>query len=334
MNSGFSRAFSLLLVAFALIGSRSVGSEPAPISQGAGKAVKPNVTELAPHVRLDWSSRTVEIEAEVVLREGPLELFVCTPGTREHESILVTSATPTHVYQALGLIGLTHGRPVYYDEEKKQAISATGDAVEVLIRFGDQDRRRIVPAANWLADSESGKPIDKVRWVFAGSHRIDKTTLGAELDGTMICVVDFESALIAVDSLHTSENESLWLNAHTKAIPPVGTKCTILIRAANADTAVIATLLSDRSYLVGNQRVSEEQFVAICISKIKGNSKTKIMLNQDDAVSPETINEAIESLVKLGISRHSIVAPEPLKEKPLNADPLKKGKAGAEGDKG
>jgi len=218
--------------------------------------------------------------------------------------------------------------------EDTEAISATGDAVEVLIRFGDQDRRRIVPAANWLADSESGKPIDKVRWVFAGSHRIDKTTLGAELDGTMICVVDFESALIAVDSLHTSENESLWLNAHTKAIPPVGTKCTILIRAANADTAVIATLLSDRSYLVGNQRVSEEQFVAICISKIKGNSKTKIMLNQDDAVSPETINEAIESLVKLGISRHSIVAPEPLKEKPLNADPLKKGKAGAEGDKG
>ena len=42
-----------------------------------------------PGVHLNLEERTVDVEAEVCLHEGMLELIACTEGTKEHESIVV-----------------------------------------------------------------------------------------------------------------------------------------------------------------------------------------------------------------------------------------------------
>ena len=74
--------------------------------------------KFAQGVWIDWRQATVELDARVVLRTGPLELLACSPRTREHESILVVPARPMHVFQALGLVGLEAGSPLRYDEER------------------------------------------------------------------------------------------------------------------------------------------------------------------------------------------------------------------------
>ena len=90
--------------------------------------------QFGPGVRIDWQKRVVELDAEVVLRQGSLELLACSPQTREHESILRVHAKPLHVYQAMGLIGLTPGSPMKFDEKSKQWRRPTGDSLRLSVR--------------------------------------------------------------------------------------------------------------------------------------------------------------------------------------------------------
>ena len=90
----------------------------------------------APGVRIDWRRRVVEVETRVVLRRGPLELLACSPHTREHESILSVHARPMHVFQAMGLIGLSPGSPARYDVKQNNWIAPPGDRLDLRVCWG------------------------------------------------------------------------------------------------------------------------------------------------------------------------------------------------------
>lgn len=194
----------------------------------------PRVVDFAAGVRLDYRVPQVEIDARVILREGPIELLLYSkaPVPKEHESILLTDAPAESVYYALGLIGLRPGRPPRYDDATGRVLPATGDEVEVRVRYARDGRMFEHPAADWLLDIAASHPPTDLRWVFAGSGRDAGGRYLANLEGTTITVVDFESAVVAPAASHSSANESLWLQAQREAIPPVGTAVTVLLRPA------------------------------------------------------------------------------------------------------
>jgi len=102
-------------------GSSPLVSEHHPSELTSAPA--PNTTPAKlPHVRFDRAKRFVEFDATVVTRESDwLELFVCTPRTREYESILVTPAKPRHIHLALLAIGMKPGRPMRWKRTEKQS---------------------------------------------------------------------------------------------------------------------------------------------------------------------------------------------------------------------
>jgi hypothetical protein len=188
----------------------------------------------APHVQIHWGRREVEIDARVVLRDGPLELLACTPGTREHESILVTPARPLHIFQALGLLGAEPGAPPAWDPARQVAVPGRGSPLAVDIRYeqdGVQHRRG---AHEWLKDSSRGQPIGPLQWVFSGSVQAADGGLGADHDGTVLCLVDFDTALIGLNEAHSSDNALLWVEPDTPRVPAVGTPCILIIRPVPA----------------------------------------------------------------------------------------------------
>lgn len=229
------------ILTFALFGT-AVGvvapQEPpaAPRHPSTGQASSPAEQQerqsFAPGVRIDWKRRNIEVDAHVVLREGPLELLACSPQTREHESIIVVSARPIHIFQAMGLVGLEPGAPVDYDHEKDTWSPPRGQPVRLSIRYQKNNDRVTVPAEKWLRLVESKQSPGPMDWIFAGSRTWPDGRFGADLDGTVVCVVDFETALVAVRDLHSADNELLWLEANTDEIPPLGTPCTLVVEAA------------------------------------------------------------------------------------------------------
>ncbi len=209
---------------------------PLETKDSADDPVQANpVRAFAPGVRIDWKHQIVEVDARVVLRQGPLELLACSPQTREHESIFVVAAQPIHVFQAMGLIGLEAGRPVRYDEQASRLLPAQGEPLDIRIRWKVNSGKQTVPARKLLMTLPAGRPPESLHWVFAGSRRMGQGAYGADQDGTVICVVDFDTALIGLRSLHTADNDVLWLAANPDTIPPLGTLCTLLIRSAGKD---------------------------------------------------------------------------------------------------
>ncbi len=204
----------------------------APSSRPSGDQDRPRRVEFAPGVTIDWLRLQVEVAGRVVLREGLLELFACSPHTREHESIVAVAARPLHIHQALGLIGLDPGQPVTYNENEDRRVPPSGDRLEIEVRYREGDRDRTVNIWEWMADADAGAAVAPRDWVFCGSRTYPGGVFGADAEGTIICVVDFDSALVALSEAHSADNALLWVAARGDRIPPAGTPCTLLIRAA------------------------------------------------------------------------------------------------------
>lgn len=208
--------------------TRPVSSRPAsaPTSLPAARVV-----DFQPGLRIDWTRRQVIVEATVIMREGTIELFACSPRMREHEAIVRIEARPSHLFQALGLIGLTPGEPVRYDAGDERMLPATGDLVEIDVRWTANGAERIEPIEHWMQRMDGTSMPERLPWVFAGSMALEAGGLAVDQEGTVIALVDFSSSLIALPDLHSDSNEELWLKPNTARIPPVGTVCELLLRS-------------------------------------------------------------------------------------------------------
>lgn len=173
------------------------------------------------------------MDGHVVLREGPIEFLACFPG-KEHESIVRLDASATHIYMALGLIGLEPGHPPQWDERRGRFGPPTGDLVDLAIEWEAAGRRQTAAGFEWMREFEFARtPIDRP-WVFAGSRRLRDGTLSADRSGEGIAVVDKPDSLLALSRNHVSRDADLWVQANTAAIPPLHTPVRVVLRPAEA----------------------------------------------------------------------------------------------------
>jgi hypothetical protein len=308
-----------LLALILVLGLGMAPSSVRTVGQPADESTTPKTParegrarDFAPGVRIDWADRAVEVEARVVLREGPLELLACTPGTREHESILVVRGRPTHIYQAMGLVGLNSGSPVRYDEKEQRLIPPAGQPLDLSIRYDLGGAARTVPAERWLWDVKRRTTPESVPWVFAGSRLLRDGQLGAEADGTVACVVDFSTALIAIGALHTADNEALWLAANAKEIPAVGAPCTLVIRGKSSQD-IRVRLTADGTMRLRDKPVSAAELAKLMQPRLATAEKARIILLATPEVSDETVESVVTSLVQAGIPRETVDPRQPQK---------------------
>jgi hypothetical protein len=143
-----------LLVATVLLAAPAVGlAAEAP----AGDVV----VKTLPGIEVDTKAREVRLASEVVLRAGPLELFVCSEGTREHESVLAVRARPSHVTFALSLLGLDPGKPGFTTEAGAFSPPA-GRVLDITCLYtGPDGKRHTVPAYRFLRLAGSEAALDR-----------------------------------------------------------------------------------------------------------------------------------------------------------------------------
>jgi len=219
---------------------------PAPAAESSAAALS--------GIAIDPKAKEVRVAATVCLQKGSLELFACSRGTREHESILVSRASPSDVSKALASLGLPPGRPVFTTEGG--AISPPAGAVlEVSIRFfkvTDEEKARVqklidagakrddipiaktdwftVPAWKLLRPTGAEEGLDRsFDWVYIGPST-PGAWRDADREGTLMCLSNFSEAVIDVPFESTSVNAELLYQANPNVVPPVGTPAEIIIR--------------------------------------------------------------------------------------------------------
>lgn len=278
------------------------------------------VVEFAPGLHVDFAHRVVEVEAAVVLREGPLELLACSVGTKEHESILVTQPRPLYIYQAIGMLGIEPGSPMRYDEKEDRWSPPTGERLQIDIRYRKGVEERVAPAASWLVDAKTGQPPKDVQWLFAGSRTFEEDRFGADLEGTVICVVNFDTALICLNALHTADNEALWLAANTQQIPAKGTRCTLLIRSTRPPEAdiLLDVTAAGRLKQAGAEVTPQEAHRRY--NRVR-DQDGRVLLAPAEGCTADEARAAVDRLVEAGVPRTAIRILNTALERPAERPP-------------
>ncbi len=199
-----------------------------------------------PGIRVDISHKVVEFDGEIAIEahhpQTPrvyLEVLVCTPDTREHESIVVTRAKPSLVHAALLACGLTEGRPGSWDWDETtktlRAIPPTGDPlrVDLIVDGASRCLADYALRADSRVSLSAPHPLPS-SFVFAGSTLRSRGGIEryeADGAGTLVGLTAFGTETIAWSHMYSPDaslEDPVWI-ANSALLPPRGTKVQVRI---------------------------------------------------------------------------------------------------------
>jgi hypothetical protein len=196
-----------------------------------------------------------------------LEVCVCIPDSKEHETLVMTKAVPSKVHAALLLAGLNPGKPGTWDwsGEKLKATPPTGDAVTVTVSYKKDGKDIEVPLTDWVTDAQTKKSMTEItskppaepktptdpstpaspdakpepapppdHFVFAGStiyKKQGREGYTADIDGTLIGLTTFGGETIAWTHMYNPDSgvETPHWIANAAKVPEVGTAVVVRI---------------------------------------------------------------------------------------------------------
>jgi hypothetical protein len=216
-------------------------SAPPPDDGAKAKATAlepdPSWKNLGRNLWFDPKAKKVVLRARVVLREGYLEHFMCSKGTKEHEAILATDAIPNKIHAALLLTGAEPGHTVRFLPKFEPP---TGSAIAIELRWQQDGRNHQSDARQWVRDEKAKAPL-AIDWVFAGSELYEdpatKKPVYAADQGDLITVANFGSAILDLPIASSADDADRVFVTNTEKIPPVGTEVFVTLgpRAVKAN---------------------------------------------------------------------------------------------------
>ncbi|MFZ9935603.1 MAG: YdjY domain-containing protein [Luteolibacter sp.] len=255
-----STAVSAMIVSTHLMAeetSTTPPGKPSPAEQPAD-AAKENPGELQaaleklelPGIKINVKEWSVDVDAEISQQSGLLELIACTKDTKEHESILMVKAKPSHIHTALLLLGAQPGNPatqrvIEGDEPRFVHLPPRGHPVDIHLVFEEDASKEhpinefIVAADHHDANVEPKKPGEDEKFhthtfVFAGSVLYSDgdgpKIYVADQSGSVISLATFGDELLCLPGFHDNANEALAWQANGNKLPEIGTKVTLRLR--------------------------------------------------------------------------------------------------------
>ena len=182
-------------------------------------------------VWIDKQRGQVMVDGYVTLRQGYLEMFACTAGTKEHESVVAVHSRAQVVHAALLAIGAEPGHPVRF---LPKFSPPTGTRIHVEVRWRDpQGNWQSMRAQQWVLDASTSQ-VMRPPWIFAGSGFWTDPTTGKQFyqadAGDFICVSNFSTAMLDIPIESSQSDDQRTYVANTKLIPPLGTPVRLVLQ--------------------------------------------------------------------------------------------------------
>ena len=203
--------------------------EPAPEADR-----HPDLVRLSPkqEVWIDLKRKEVVVGGKIALAQGPIEVFACPAGTKDHEAIVATKSSARFVHAGLLVLGIDPGRPASFIPT---FVPAQGPAIDLRLRWHDaegQEHER--HARELIRNHATGEELD-TDWVFVGSQFWRDPESGREIyqadGGELVCVSNFPEAMLDLPIESSPENGELLFEAFEGRVPPAGTAVELVFSA-------------------------------------------------------------------------------------------------------
>jgi len=170
-------------------------------------------------IEINTKNKTVSIPCTVNMESGLLEVVLCRPEGKTHESLLLTNTTPLEFQTALLLLGLDPVNELPESPDEADALSpyltfeTPGDSVLLFIDIiqidGKKDR---VPLEYYIRDERTQKALSPVSWLFRGAvtHRSGHVII--DPDVTMIATYHDPIALMEMNNADKHDDELFYVN--------------------------------------------------------------------------------------------------------------------------
>ncbi len=169
-------------------------------------------------IEINLLEKTLSLPAEVNMAEGLIEVVLCRPEGKTHESLLVTDVTPLHFNTALLLLGLDPVNEIPEDPEMVDPLSiyltieTPGESVLIYIETLVDDEWQRQPVEHYIYDMRSNDTMTPGTWLFRGAvtHRTGYVIIDSEL--TMIATYHDPIALMELNEDGKYNDEYFYVN--------------------------------------------------------------------------------------------------------------------------
>jgi hypothetical protein len=203
--------------------------QPRPEPEAKKVELKKNI-----FIETQGDKRRVLINAVVCNRQTILEQLLTKKGQKEHEAILSAEIDARDLHTVLMVAGAEPGSTVV---TRPKFMPPTGTLVKIFLEYEKDGKKVRVRAQEWIRNIKTKKELH-TDWVFAGSHLIPdpfdkkKKPAYAANFGDVICISNFDSALLDVPFDSPKDNDDLAFEAHTERIPAEKTAVLVILEPA------------------------------------------------------------------------------------------------------
>jgi hypothetical protein len=203
--------------------------QPKPEPEAKKVELKKNI-----FIETQGDKRRVLINAVVCNRQTILEQLLTKKGQKEHEAILSAEIDARDLHTVLMVAGAEPGSTVV---NRPKFMPPTGTAIKIFLEYEKDGKKVRVRAQEWIRNIKTKKELH-TDWVFAGSHLIPdpfdkkKKPAYAANFGDVICISNFDSALLDVPFDSPKDNDDLAFEAHTERIPAEKTAVLVILEPA------------------------------------------------------------------------------------------------------
>lgn len=205
-----------------------------------------------PGVKINLEERCVDVESRVCLKEGMLELIACTKDSKEHESIIMIEAKPSHVHTALLLLGAKPGNPAMQEAinpemTRFRSTPPSGNPVDVFLVFKNAEGKETEQAISEFiqeAGQDYGTPAPDTpepkkkfpthTFLFAGSILAGDGNgprqYLCDVNGNVISLATFGDELLCLPDVHDHSNGALVWEVDGDKLPELNSKIILRLR--------------------------------------------------------------------------------------------------------
>jgi len=156
-----------------------LAEEQSPLPFGARRLDNGDIAFAGLVVRV--KAGELALPCRFVLPEGALEVIVCRPDGRMHETLLCSEVRAVHVQAMLYLLGAANGDRLPGGKNRQ------GDICDLLVEWQDAEGKQLrEPVEEWIIDTRSGQKLRPSGWVFVGSTVKDGVFMADAEDNIII----------------------------------------------------------------------------------------------------------------------------------------------------